>query len=378
MDDKSSSRRKRALLRVPSHHLARLPSSDISVSKFLELPLPCFANCNLPRDHVYFSHSKPSNMSEMTELHFIPPTDYTLSLLNVLEKALVDGFQSVIHPGASSILLPFWVLSYWAQMGHAIIAQAAWQKAFDWVYGHATSTHDLFRIADEALQSFDSLIWNAPLRGAARGIGLLDLAGFLSTDLVKGGIVDSMMDSISERVNDTPHLRGKVLVQDLSASEYLRYDHRWSQYDFESSFCHLRGIGDCLADQTVDLVIFPFNLGQSHWAVFFVDRRSEQIKFGEGLGWSWPREDVDRIQRWLSSHGLRPYSKGGNIESGTQLDGYSCAVVMSNIIQNSLFGEPIFTDKDKHYLRIREYLNIVKSHFSQVCHTVMYPFTQSL
>jgi hypothetical protein len=71
------------------------------------------------------------------------------------------------------------------------------------------------------------------------GLSLVDLAGFLSTELVKGGIIDSIMDLIMEHVDDTPHLQGKVLVQDLTAGEYLRFDNRWSQYDYMPFFWHL-------------------------------------------------------------------------------------------------------------------------------------------
>ena len=136
-------------------------------------------------------------------------------------------------------------------------------------------------------------------------------------------------------------------------------DERWSQYDFDRAFTRLQKLGDALADRTLAQILIPFNIANIHWVLFLVDAVAQQIQYGDSLGWSIPEKDVNRLNRWLHQHGFQPFKTGPCLPHGKQLDTFSCSVAMVNIARHILFEDPLFDDSDKHFFRIKEYLNII-------------------
>src|ERR1700676_3669871 len=127
--------------------------------------------------------------------------------------------------------------------------------------------------------------------------------------MVKGRFVDAMMASINLQIQWTNHLRGLITVEDLSISHALRYDAaRWEKYNFDSGFCTLCRVGDALCNGTQGRVIFPMNIEGIHWTLFKVNGIDRQIHYGDTLEWTWPFEDVERIQHWLGKHGQSPFA----------------------------------------------------------------------
>jgi hypothetical protein len=111
----------------------------------------------------------------------------------------------------------------------------------------------------------------------------------------------------------------------------------------------------------LERIIAPVNIGGVHWTVFFIDGPGKWIKYGDSLEWAWPFQDVERIQKWLRHHGFQSFQKAGSLPHGVQADSYSCVIAMVNIIRHSLFGDPLFVDNNKHFLRVQEYLLLTQN-----------------
>jgi hypothetical protein len=176
-----------------------------------------------------------------------------------------------------------------------------------------------------------------------------------------------MIESITNRLHLNPSLKQHVSVENLTFSCTLRLDdERWKQYNHHRCFTRARNLGDHLREESLEVIVIPLNIEGIHWVVLFVNSLHQWIKYGDTLEWAWPVRDVERIQQWLRLHAFPSFQKAGSMAHGQQLDGYSCAIGMINIILHDLFGDPLFTDNDKHFLRIQEYLKIVQPLSSRV------------
>lgn len=318
-----------------------------------------------PENSDIFSSNPPADALVIYNegiLHSVPALKVTRTLITMLDNALHNGMpltsKSLAVPEIN-VSLPLWVLSFWERMGQAIDVQQQWRRADAWVRSCAASVHPKATVARDALQSFEALPWDLPLKGFVAGISICDLARFLSERLVKSNIVDAMMMGIAREVRDIPELIGKVSVQDLTFSEVLRLpDERWLRYDIDRAFTKLQELGDALADGNLTRIVIPLNVADIHWALFLVDATAQQIQYGDSLGWSVPQDDVNLLNRWLHQHGFQSFKLGPLLPHGKQLDNFSCSVAMANIARHVLFGNPLFNDADKHFSRIQEFLNM--------------------
>lgn len=123
-----------------------------------------------------------------------------------------------------------------------------------------------------------------------------------------------------------------------------------------------RNTGDALWLGTQQRVLLPMNIEDMHWALFKVDAGRGEIKYGDTLSWSLPAGDTQRLQLWLRQHGIVPYTKSDDLPHGMQLDDFSCAIGMINTARHDIFGDDLFTNTTKFFLRLREFLLIVESH----------------
>ena len=355
--------RQHRLLRIPMEYHGHIPAPELPISDLLNLSLPTIIqmDCVAKNTNIQvFSSSLPISVDKGV-LHSVPELEVTQTLINMLGDALCDGMTSLSVPGIN-VPLPFWVLSFWEQMGKAIKVQQHWSRADAWVRKYATSIHPKAAVARNALQIFGTLPWDLPLTGFVAGLSICELAEFLSESLVNSNVVDAMMMSIAGEVKRIPELSRKVSVRDLTFSEVLHLPvERWQQYNSDRAFTKLRELGKALADGSLTQIIIPFNIANIHWALFLVDATAQQIRYGDSLGWSIPQDDVNRLNCWLHQHGFQSFKIGPLLPHGKQQDNYSCSVAMANIARHTLFGDPLFNNADKHFYRIQEFMNITLS-----------------
>ena len=224
----------------------------------------------------------------------LPPVAYTNHLLKVFGNTQHARNQSVVHPSIGAICLPFWILSYWAKLQSAFDGRHIWMATRDWLRARVGEGHPMSHLANDALNSFAHLGWNAPMASPATHLHTLDLASFLSTNMVHGTIIDAMIYQLVDHVRLIPALRGKVFVANLAFSDVLRLDSaRWAKYDTDSSFSLLQRLGTSLSNGPLRRVIFPINIEGLHWAVFLIDGPAQNIYYGDSLDWTWPKNDVE-------------------------------------------------------------------------------------
>jgi len=99
-----------------------------------------------------------------------------------------------------------------------------------------------------------------------------------------------------------------------------------------------------------------------------VDRHSltaTQCDIGDSFGSQCHYTDLQRMRRglenWLGTAFRVPFKDlGGTLPIGRQEDGYSCGVCVINAVEHAMFGVPLFTDKDRHALRVQYFVDAVK------------------
>lgn len=356
----------RRLLQIPPYYHGFVPKSTVTIQELLDTTsLPSFDNnSNFKIVSFLFTSTQPDiNLSFDLITRPIPPLAITKTLLQSFGQQWFDGAKSVQDPRDASHFLPFWVISYWSELGNVLEARQAWYTAQIWITECVEPSHLQFLVVQDVLTSLKTLGWNVRLQGAADGMQSREWAGFLSSTKVKGGFVDAMINTICLQVQCTSHLSSIVTVEPLSFSHALQYDKsRWKQYDFDRGFARLRNIGDTLCDGSQEQLLFPINIDGIHWTLFKIDGSARQINYGDTLGWAWPKNDVERIQLWLCQHDQSPFEKGHDLVHGIQQDGYSCAIGMVNTARHDLFGDILFTDANKNILRLQEFLLVVESH----------------
>ncbi|KZP24064.1 hypothetical protein FIBSPDRAFT_1042366 [Athelia psychrophila] len=359
---------RRRLLKVPAFVNTVIPYRSVPVRDLLDTKsLPSILEMSSILDHRAMFRSAPPNAPANIYYHIsdhpIPPLTLTNTLLDAFGQQWFDGMQSVCHPTNDTLFLPFWVLTYWQRMGLVLQGQKLWCDARTWVLSCAVESEAAELAAREILMIFNRLGWDISLAGAAGGMRSLEWATFLSSQPVLGRFVDAMVGTINEQVSQNSALKRTVSVRELSFSNALRYDmKRWRAYQHDPGFAGLRNTGDALRLGTQQRVLLPMNIEDMHWALFKVDAGRGEIKYGDTLSWSLPAGDTQRLQLWLRQHGIGPYTKSDDLPHGMQLDDFSCAIGMINTARHDIFGDDLFTNTTKFFLRLREFLLIVESH----------------
>jgi hypothetical protein len=355
------SREQRFLMKIPAGHAAAIPPPSMPIALLISsttLPSLSLTTASLSTE---FSSDPPILSIDNLSALRLPPLAYTQSMLASFGQAWFDGKLSVVDPTNNKLRLPFWILQYWLKMGQATTAKSQWEAAQKWLLTHRDSIHPMAGVVQDAIDSFKTLGWNVRLSHQATNLRSLDIVELLSTQMIHSRVVDAMINSIAEHVRLDPDLHRRISVEDLTFSNIARLDDdRWKQYEHHRCFTRARNLGNRLRAGSLEVVIIPLNKEDIHWAVLFINAPGKWIKHGDTLAWAWPAQDVKRIQQWLNLHGFPVFQEAGSLPHGLQLDSYSCAIGMINIIRNDLFGDPLFTDKNKHFLRIQEYLRLVQ------------------
>ncbi|KAG2157715.1 uncharacterized protein EDB93DRAFT_1078296 [Suillus bovinus] len=346
------------LLAIPAPIQSTIPSQTLSITQLLDINLPASLDCKLDSNTITFSSCLVlACVPDLDDIlsWTVPPLHIVTKLLDQFGQAWFDGQSSVIHPSAPSTHLPFWILSYWKEVSHALEARLASLSTHDWVLDRLDSI-------DEVLDVLGRLPWDVELWGLGASVGLhtSELRPLLSNTMIDGCVLDALIVAINESLDDSNSCHNYT-VETLRFCKYIT-----------ARGCTVHSVacapsGNSLHDGSIQCIIFPVNISQVHWAVFSVDAEMQTIAYGDSLGWSWPASYVDTIQLWLKNHGFTPFSKVPMAHSN-QIDSFSCAIAAINTIKHAVFKHPLFTDNKKYCLRMEEFLVLARSHFEVRLH----------
>lgn len=255
-------------------------------------------------------------------------------------------------------------------MAQVMNTRITWRAAWDWVEKRQESADDDgVVVVTEILDVLRHLPWDVSLKGfgAEASLRSSELTSLLANSKINGRVIDALVAAAAHKhMLSDPENCARLAIESLSLSTALRCDaSRWKEYATHKAFKHLRYIGDCLCDGTLQRVIFPINIANLHWAVFEVDASQQEIRYGDSLDWTCPSADIDAIHCWLKQHGFGPFRKALTMPHGAQYDSYSCGVAALNTIHHAVSQTPLFSDDAKDILRMEEFLILAYSHLEK-------------
>lgn len=110
-----------------------LPAQNLSVSSFLQFPLPSASITTAPPLRKYFhTDSPPEDQSYLNYLHSqpLPRLAVLHQLLEGVQRARLDGSRSIVYAHADiNQSFPFWILTFWRQAYTLLDIQNKWQQA---------------------------------------------------------------------------------------------------------------------------------------------------------------------------------------------------------------------------------------------------------
>ncbi|KAJ6607189.1 hypothetical protein B0H10DRAFT_2228110 [Mycena sp. CBHHK59/15] len=112
-------------------------------------------------------------------------------------------------------------------------------------------------------------------------------------------------------------------------------------------------------------IIFPVNVGNSHWVAGVVDFTKKTIEFGDSLPGFFepPKTFIKAAKRWLQLQFAEAFhSEYDTLEHGVQKDGYSCGIVMFNTCERVLYPDtPLWIPRSAVLARIQHFLKYAKN-----------------
>jgi hypothetical protein len=126
----------------------------------------------------------------------------------------------------------------------------------------------------------------------------------------------------------------------------------------------LRTLADRIRSGEISLLYIPtYQPEIKHWTLFKIDVRARLIRFGDSLGGTYVPADLARLQRFLvhATSATPPVDVGPPLRMNKQLDGYSCAITIWDLICEEVFRGDPWIDKEKHLRRV-EYAILLGLH----------------
>lgn len=243
------------------------------------------------------------------------------------------------------------------------MAHQEWTDADRWL-SRQRPTHRLAYLVNDVRQVFRQISWNISLHGAAAAMRTGDTVCLLSDHLLPTTIIDSFMELIITRVAQTPSLSERVYIGNLTFAEELRkLDNLKDRNTYSAAdFPLLHSLGVRIQSGSVDDSFLPFNINGNHWAIFDLKTETISLHYGDSLNGKQPLGPVVMMRKWLSHHGIATLRQGGDLKHGTQLDEFSCGLVVPNTIEHPLFGDELWIELDKDYICMQCFIQLIKSH----------------
>ncbi|KAJ7503229.1 hypothetical protein B0H11DRAFT_576934 [Mycena galericulata] len=169
-------------------------------------------------------------------------------------------------------------------MTKVINQQANRKRSVQWLNNErGKCKEDEARVAiDEARVELETMGWNTPLTYGQGTTSTVDLQEFLSTVWLRRTHINIMMEDLAAQVVSDPELVSKVVVATLSFSENAISDALKGEYTKRKSPL-LHGYEGEVKEKEKEKIVFPANVGNSHWIAGEMDFQKKVIGFGDSL-----------------------------------------------------------------------------------------------
>ncbi|KAL0572455.1 Methionine--tRNA ligase, mitochondrial [Marasmius crinis-equi] len=359
-----------------------IPAKSLPVEDFLSETLP-----GISHDFIHISAKScfkgdlPNQDLRVISDFDIPSPSFIQSARVLFDQAILDGAQSLEHPCYTASRLPMWIVSWWEEISKVVEKQESWRKALKWLDGHLDKLAD-----DSALKPrFQKarlvllrLRWDEETRisGAPSRATTSDLAPLLSTSCMTGGLMDMMLNYLSDRVEEDNVLDSFVVIESTRFQMYI--EKATTAKDFQEDdhidpvLLRLEShIKNACANDAV--LLFPVHdKANSHWTAFAVDFNDCSISNGDSLSnlSLGPPADFLRKLKWWLGHRFQNLGKfrflEGGLKHGMQKDTTECGLVTVNTVAHEVFYDPLWSPMLKEAYRMGWFLDLSASHMSEV------------
>jgi hypothetical protein len=374
---------------TPTAILDLIPSPAINVSSLLEKNLPALLYqlaVNLPSAEACTTDREPSWTVEELFKAPVPPRTWLSDLEIIVRKKwhTCPSVTSVRHPTISGLYLPLWAGNFWYSLIGAVEQKEEWRRAERWLSGQVQGT-EVYK-SRELMKKipWGTRIWALTGADSSSVVGVL--SRLLSTEWVRERHLDTLASYLNFRARRDKKGAEECWVGDVYLSICLKEVYRVTKQSINDNW-DLNKYREAVTGHGYKRLLFPTNLNNNHWIVFGVDlvkndfcygasSHSSEVDMwllkvavlhdiGDSLGDRVPSTELQHIRRglknWLDATFGAPFKDlGGTFLIGRQKDGHSCGICVVNSIEHAMFGVPLFTDKDRHTLRIQYFVEAVK------------------
>ncbi|KAJ7814858.1 hypothetical protein B0H13DRAFT_2463640 [Mycena leptocephala] len=341
---------KNAVFALPPPVAGRLgiPAKNVPVTRFAALALPRQSSeLAYGESQLWFSHD-----DAITDIGFledrtrnIPPRAVLDLLTRKAGQAWLNGAKSITDPryNDGTDRFPLRVLTFWTEMANA--------------NEHKKCKDEHTRVAiDEARTALKTLGWSAPLIFGKEKTSTAYLQQFLGTVWLSTDCIDIMMEGLSARVESDPEL-ADVAVATLSFARDLLASKRkktglLDRYEREVKEGKKRRL------------VFPANVGNSHWVGGLTDFTKKTVGFGDSLPGFFepPKKLIKALKQWTKlKFGEEFHCDYNALEHGIQKDGYICGIVMFNTGGALYPNTPLWIPRSAVLSRIQHFLKYSKN-----------------
>ncbi|KAI1783947.1 hypothetical protein LXA43DRAFT_902571 [Ganoderma leucocontextum] len=323
----------------------------------------------------HFSHLFPNATLNTDNTTPIPPVPLLYDMKKASGQSLLDGAKSIEYPLASGKRYDLWMLQYWFNIRDVLELQSTWQLCREWLNGSCTRDPVAASVFTAALEELDQLECNAFVTALnAKSVRTSALARLVSDAWISDDVIDMMVAHEMARVQLEPKLAGHVIAHLAIVNTILKAQGPAS-WD-KPSQRHVANLERKIASKSVHELYLPVFWAEcNHWIAMRISFTRKEVMYGDSLGRKLPKPQklLDKILWWLSKRFSDKFRiVGQELESGEQIDTYSCGICAMNAISRSIFGDTLWTDSRKALLRARWFRDICKEHRkTKVSHAIL-------
>jgi hypothetical protein len=371
---------------------ALLPGPGLSVSQFMDFPLPNISPNSVTNSvniTDYLSDSTPDLKLDQKLLRNLPlPGRAVLEKIHEHLGHLADlcqqKYRSVqyAHLPQSSRLtkLPVWVFVYWVEVfllrKHV---REPWTKAEEWL----RSQRNRFRagakrdLCDKASRALLTLPWAGNVHGFSDDSPTAKLATYLSRQWLGSVHMDQQFDMLRR---DVIRSIADAKCEIMDTSFFIKlcqvYRERLQKpYHAETPGARrLWRVGEELAAGIRTKVGGGGNINSNHWISYILQIDSTQINFlyGDSFGSEPPNDVAAAFKWWITTHVKYQYLHR-KLAISPQTDSHSCGVLSPNAVAHFVLPENVelVAEKDADEARIALFVRVTTWDLESVSSTCM-------
>ena len=241
------------------------------------------------------------------------------------------------------------------------------------------------KIANESWALLGSLKWDTKVCLPGGGGSTVQLVQLLEDQMVKGDIVDMMVQYLKNRTKRDTNISQRYHVETLVFMDHLNKAwkaRKTSTGEISSHLCRLQ----TQMKTSPKLLLFSVNLPKmKHYIGFAIDFKKKLIYYGKHHDTSreltliittltgdslkaFPPTEKDLevkvvykcIQWWLELNFKGPFNDGCTMEYGVQQDIVSCAITTANMLSHIIFGDPLWNTSTAVFERVQWFNRLTK------------------